>query len=102
MLWHKKLGCVSEKGMQLIHSKIFLPSLQCVNMNFYESCVYGKPKRVSFVNTGKENKKEKLELVHTDVWGSAQVFSLGGSCYYVIFINDATRKVWVYFLRQKI
>ena len=70
-------------------------------MNFYESCVYGKQKIVSFVKTGKENKKEKLELVHIDVWGLAQVSSLGGSHYYVTFIYDATRKLWVYFLRQK-
>ena len=70
-------------------------------MDFCESCVYGKQKRVSFVKTGKENKKEKLELVHTDVLGPAQVSSLGGSHYYVTFIDDATKKVWVYFLRQK-
>ena len=43
---------------------------------------------------GKEN--EKLELVQIDVWGPAQVSSLGGSHYYVTFIDDATRKVWVY------
>ena len=63
--------------------------------------VYGKQKRVSFVKTRKENKKEKLELVHTDVWGPAEVSSLGISRYYLTFIDDATRKVWVYFLRQK-
>ena len=53
------------------------------------------------MKTGKENKSEKLELVHTDVWGLAQISSLGGSHYYVTFINNTTRKVWVYFLRQK-
>jgi hypothetical protein len=42
-----------------------------------------------------------LELVHTDVWGPAQVSSLGGSRYYVTFIDDATRKTWVYCIRQK-
>ena len=89
---------MSEKGMKLLHSKKVLPGLKCVNMHFCESCVYGKQKRVSFVKTGKENKKEKLELVHTDVWGPAQVSSLGGSHYYVTFIDDATREVWVYFL----
>jgi hypothetical protein len=39
--------------------------------------------------------------VHTNVWGLAQVSSLGGSCYYVTFIDDATRKTWVYCIRQK-
>ncbi|MFA1255968.1 GAG-pre-integrase domain-containing protein, partial [Klebsiella pneumoniae] len=90
-----------EKGIKVLHSKNFLPGLKCVNMDFCESCVYEKQKRVSFVKSGKENKKEKLELVHTNVWGPAQVSSLGGSHYYVTFIDDATRKVWVYFLRQK-
>jgi len=29
------------------------------------------------------------------------VESLGGSWYYVTFINDFSRKVWVYFLKNK-
>ena len=92
---------MSEKGMKVLNSNQVFPSLKCINMDFCESCVYGKQKRVSFAKTRKENKKEKLELVYTDVWGPAQVSSLGGSHYYVKFIDDATRKVWVYFLRQK-
>ena len=36
-LWH-----MSEKGMKVLHSKKVLPGLKCVNMNFCESCVYGK------------------------------------------------------------
>ena len=31
----------------------------------------------------------------------AQVYFLGGFHYYVTFIDDTTRKVWVFFLRQK-
>ena len=77
MLWHNRLGHMSEKSMKV------LPGLKCVNMDFCESCVYGKQKRVSFMKIGKEKKSERLELVHTDVWGPAQVSSLGGSHYYV-------------------
>ena len=87
--------------MKVFHSKKVFPGLECVNIDFCESCVYEKQKRVSFVKTGKENKKEKLEFVHTYVWGLAQVYSLGDSHYYFTFIGDVTRKVWVYFLRQK-
>ena len=39
--------------------------------------------------------------MHTDVWGPAQVSSLGGSKYYVTFIDDATRKTWVYCIQKK-
>jgi hypothetical protein len=37
-------------------------------------------------------KSERLELVHIDVCGLNHVSSPGGSCYYVSFIDDATRK----------
>ena len=43
-LWHKRLGHMSEKGMKVLHSKNFLPSLKCDNMDLFESCVYGKQK----------------------------------------------------------
>ena len=43
-----------------------------------------------------------LELMYTYVWRQSQVSSVGGSCYYVTFIDDATRKCWVYCIRQKI
>ena len=93
---------MSEKGMQILHSrKQLLPDLKQVSLEFYENCVYGKQKRVRFLRAGKQKKSEKLELVHTDVWGLAQGQSLGGSCYYVTFIDDATRKTWVYCIRQK-
>ena len=39
--------------------------------------------------------------MHSDVWEPAQVSSLGGSHYYVIFIDASTKKTWVYFLKQK-
>ena len=34
--------------------------------------------------------------MYTYVWELAQVHSLGGSRYYVTFIDDGTRKTWVY------
>ena len=64
-----------------------LLDLKQIDLDFCEHCVYGKKKRVK-----KQNKSERLEPVHTDVWGLAQVSYLGGSHYYVTCINDATRK----------
>ena len=101
MLQHNRLGHTSDKAMKLFYSKKVVIGLKFLNIYLCESCVYGKQKRVSFVKTGKEKKIEKLELVDIYVWGLDQVSSLGGSNYYVTFIDDATRKVWVYFLRSK-
>ena len=60
--------------------------------------VYGKQTRVIFL---KVRKSEKLEVVHTYVWGLDWIQSLGVSHYYVTFIDDATRKTWVYCIGQK-
>lgn len=100
-LWHQRLGHMSEKGMKMLVAKGKLPDLKRVDSEFCEPCVLGKKKKVSFVKTGQTPKAQKLELVHTDVYGPTPVSSLGGSNYYVTFIDDSTRKVWVYFLKNK-
>ncbi|CAA0837791.1 Uncharacterized mitochondrial protein AtMg00300, partial [Striga hermonthica] len=100
-LWHNRLGHMSEKGMKVLKSRGLLPEFESVDVGLCEQCVLGKQKRVSFTTTGKAPKTEKLELVHTDLWGPAPVTSLGGSMYYMTFVDDCTRKVWVYFLKRK-
>jgi hypothetical protein len=100
-LWNHRLGHMREKGMQILHKINLLPDLKQIDLDFCEHCVYGKHKRVRFLRVEKEIKSESLELVHIDVWGLAQVSYLGGSHYYVTFIDDATRKTWVYCIRQK-
>ena len=100
-LWHQRLGHMSHKGMKLMVKAGKLSNLKHVDVGACEHCILGKQKKVSFSKSGKTSKDEKLELVHTDVWGPAPVKSLGGSRYYVTFIDDSTRKVWVYFLKNK-
>ena len=50
---------------------------------------------------GVTRSKEILELIHNDVFGPIPVPSLGGSMYYVSFINDFSRNTWLYFLKKK-
>ncbi|KAL2230806.1 UNVERIFIED_CONTAM: Retrovirus-related Pol polyprotein from transposon TNT 1-94 [Sesamum indicum] len=92
---------MSEKGMNVLKSKGRLPELKSIEVGHCEHCVFGKQKRVSFLTTGRTPRKEKLELVHTNLWGPAPVSSLGGSTYYMTFVDDSTGKVWVYFLKRK-
>ncbi|KAK3009692.1 hypothetical protein RJ639_014544 [Escallonia herrerae] len=100
-LWHHKLGHLNESGMKILHSKNALPGMKNIQLDFCEGCVYGKHKRVSFRRDGKEKKIERLELVHTDVCGPTTVKSFGGNFYFVSFIDDASRKTWIYAIRQK-
>ncbi|KAL9258053.1 Retrovirus-related Pol polyprotein from transposon TNT 1-94-like protein [Drosera capensis] len=91
-LWHQRLKHMTEKGMKMLVSKGKISELKEVKVGFCEPCVFGKQKRVTFVTSGRTPKAEKLELVHTDVYGPTSVPSLGGSRYYVTFIYDSTRK----------
>jgi transposase InsO family protein len=43
-----------------------------------------------------------LQLVHTDICGPIEPMSLGGNRYFITFIDDFSRKLWVYFLKEKL
>ena len=92
-LWHHRLGHISEKGMKMLLSRGKLQELKSVDFDMCESCILGKQKRVSFLKIDRTPKVEKLELVHTDLWGPSPVASLRGSRYYITFIDDSSRKV---------
>ena len=72
--------------MKMLVTKEVLESLKSVDMDFCESCIMGNQKRVSFIKIIREPKKVRLEMIHTNVWGSSPVLSLGGSKLYIIFM----------------
>ena len=78
--------------MKILLSKGKLPELKSIDFDMCESCILEKQKKVS-LKTGRIPKAEKLELVHTDLWGPSPVASLRGSRYYITFIDDSSRKV---------
>ena len=42
-----------------------------------------------------------MQLVHTDICGPLDPVSLGGNRYFITFIDDFSRKLWVYILKEK-
>jgi hypothetical protein len=71
-----------------------------LEVDFCEHYIYGKQSRVRFP-FGATRENGILELMHSDLFGPVIVPSLGGSLYYVSFIDDFSRKTWIYFLRKK-
>ena len=92
---------MSEKGMKILHYKGKLERLKSLDLEFYEDCVFGKQKKVTFSKVSRLPKSKRLELVHTDAWGQTQVHSRGESSYFVTFIDDATKQLWVYPMKHK-
>ena len=100
-LWHKRLGHFGASGMIILHSNKVLTGVFDLNFDFCEDCVLGKQKRVTFTKDGRNKRTRRLELVHTDVWGPAHEKSYGGNSYFLTFIDDFSRKTWVFTIRQK-
>jgi hypothetical protein len=87
------MGHIGEKGLQSMKIKDMVKGfLECgLEVDFCEHCIYGKQSRVSFPS-GATTENGILELVHSDVFGPIRVPSLGGSMYYVSFIDDFPRR----------
>jgi hypothetical protein len=45
--------------------------------------------------------KIHMEIVHSDIFGPMQTLSIEGSTYFLTFIDDFSRKTWIYFLKHK-
>ena len=71
------------------------------DIDFCESCVEGKIHRFPFPTDGGKQADEPLELIHSDVCGKMSTKSIGGAEYFLTFIDDKTRYVWVYMLTRK-
>ena len=40
-------------------------------------------------------------LVHTDVWGSSKIPNITGAKWFVSFIDDCTKTIWLFLMKEK-
>lgn len=99
-LLNRRLGHMSEKGMPILSKKVLHGGEATRKIKFCEACVKVKHRKVNF-DTGQHTSKEILDFVHSDLWDPTQVKCQGGCSYFVMFIDDYSRKVWLYFLKTK-
>jgi len=77
-----------------------LPDLKSLKLDFCKYCVFGKQCKQRF-KTGNHNSKQILDYIHSDLWGPSPTVSYGGALYFLTFIDDFSRKFWVYMLKIK-
>ena len=77
-----------------------LPDLKSLKLDFCKQCVYRKQCKHRF-KTGNHNSKGILDYIHFDLWGPSLVVSYGIALYFLTFIDDFSRKVWVFMLKKK-
>ncbi|KAK2411591.1 putative mitochondrial protein [Trifolium repens] len=102
-LWHLRYGHLNFGGLELLSKKEMVRGLPNINHpnQVCEGCLLGKQFKMSFPKESSSRAQKPLELIHTDVCGPIKPRSLGKSNYFLLFIDDYSRKTWVYFLKEK-
>eukprot|EP01018_Ginkgo_biloba_P000370 Gb_39764 [translate_table: standard] len=101
-LWHCRYGHLNYGGLVMLRKNEMVAGLPFIqgSKEICEGCLYGKQHRDSFP-ASKFKAREPLILVHTDLCGLMRTLSMGKARYFMTFIDDYTRKIWVYFLKEK-
>ena len=62
--------------------------------------ILGKQPTLLF-NTSESISTDIFDLIHSDIWGPSPVSSIGGSRYFVIFIDDYSRYSWIFHMKHR-
>ena len=104
-IWHLRFGHLGGENLKKLVNKEMVKGLQpragfSTSGEICEGCMKGRQTREVFPDA-EHRGRQHLELVHSDVCGPINPKSLGGNRYYLTFVDDFSRKSWVYLLREK-
>ena len=100
-LWHRRLAHIHYRALLALGKMVTrLPEIQIQHKFVCKGCSLGKTVKGSFPSSDNRS-KEIFDLIHSNVCGPMIVASLNGYLYYVLFIDDHSRKTWIYFLKNK-
>ncbi|GFX80986.1 retrovirus-related Pol polyprotein from transposon TNT 1-94 [Trichonephila clavipes] len=102
-IWHQRFWHVNNDYLVKTSKNDSVKGLPRLTDNGKTHCIpckLAKSKRVSFKKTGAVRSKRPLELLHMDLCGSMPTESQGGNKYFLSIIDDYSRKVTVFPIRN--
>lgn len=102
-LWHCRYAHLSQKGLRTLQLKKMvrgLPQLPA-STAVCEDCMKGKQHRDPIPKKSQWRATQKLQLIHADICGPITPASNSQKRYILCFIDDYSRKAWIYFLLEK-
>ena len=104
-LWHKRLAHVDPtliKSMASNHTATGLKISDGQSTDVTCSgCIFGKAHRSIIPKKAIKKSESVLDLVHSDVNGPLEVPSMGGSRYFITFIDDHSKWIVAYPMKNK-
>ena len=100
-LWHRRLAHINYKALPYVSKVVTgLSDMKIDHEGIWKGCSRAKNINNPFLKSETKT-KGMLELIHSNVCGHMPSTSLRGYEYYVTFIDDYSRKTWIYFLKTK-
>lgn len=97
-IWHSGLGHVSYSRLRSLVSSGVLGRMD-VNEVHCQSCQLAKFLALPF-NNNDSISQAPFDLMHSDIWGPSPNATMGGSRYFVIFVDDFSLYTWIYLLKN--
>lgn len=100
-LWHRRMAHLHHGALQVLRQIVTgLPDFSTEHHEVCQGCALGKYTKTAFPSSD-SRVGGVLDLVYSDVCGPMSAVSLSGYEYYVTFIDDFSRKTWIYFMKTK-
>ncbi|KAK2440889.1 putative mitochondrial protein [Trifolium repens] len=102
-LWHMRYGHLNFKSLSYLKSNELVKGLPTIRTpkDICQHCLLCKQARKSFVKEVAMRAKQVLAVVYNDVCGPFDTLSLGGSRYFVSFIDEFSRMMWIHLMKSK-
>lgn len=103
-VWHRRFGHINNSDLKKMKNGI-VSGVTWKDQAYSETqscvvCCEGKQTRAPFKNKG-SRAKGLLDVIHMDVCGPMENKSIGGARYFLLFVDDYSRMVFIYFLKTK-
>ena len=98
--WHRRLGHASTPVINKVLSTLPFPVEKNKTHHVCPECQMAKSHALPF-KTSTYVSSNPLDLIFTDVWGPAYVHSTTGAKYYVSFLDDYSKFLWLFPIKLK-
>ena len=103
-LWHQLYGHLNMQYLsQLSREGLVsgLPDIQTQQLGVCGTCQASKQHRSSFKDGESRHASKVHQLIHADICGPMNTASITACKYFLLIVDDFSRKMWVYFLKNK-
>jgi hypothetical protein len=100
-LWHRRLGHLNYNALLGLQKMVTgMPVFSIEHNSVCKGCSLGKNIKKPYPLSNRKS-YGILDLIHSDLCSPMSAPSMNGCIYYINFIDDCSRKTWIYFLKTK-